>query len=116
MRVREIDVARLRELAREKIQVGKRVKICAGDSLMNDDPEILVGLSEGELEALADSVLTLSAQTRLNELLGHNSQRQLESQEMIELDHLLERVDHLTILKTRARYTLQYQKAGASRV
>jgi hypothetical protein len=32
-----------------------------------------------------------------------------------ELDRLLERVDQLTVLKTRARYTLQHSQAGASR-
>jgi hypothetical protein len=61
---------------------------------MSRDLELLVGLSYDELEALADSVLAPSAQHRL--------------------DDLLERVDQLTILKTRARYTLR-QQAGAIR-
>jgi hypothetical protein len=80
---------------------------------MNADPEILVGLSEGELEALADSLLSPSAQARLDELLERNSAGQLDAEDLRELDRLLARVDHLTVLKTRARYTLE-QHAGAT--
>jgi hypothetical protein len=82
---------------------------------MNNDPEMLVGLSPGELEALSNSLLAPSAQVRLDELLARNAQHQLEAAELPELDRLLERVDQLTVLKTRARYTLQHQQAGASR-
>lgn len=79
---------------------------------MNRDDELLTGLSEEELEALADSVLAPSAQARLDDLLDRNSQGQLSPAEHAELDHLLARVDHLTVLRTRAKYTLG-QKAGA---
>jgi len=79
---------------------------------MNRDEELLTGLSEEELEALADSVLAPSAQVRLDELLDRNAQGQLAPAEQAELDHLVGRVDQLTILKTRAKYTLG-QKAGA---
>jgi hypothetical protein len=82
---------------------------------MNHGPEVLVGLSAGELEALSDCVLAPSAQARLEELLARNSQHQLGAAEVSELDRLLERVDQLTVLKTRARYTSQHQQAGASR-
>ena len=82
---------------------------------MNNDPELLVGLSADELEALSDSLLAPSAQARLDELLARNAQKQLEGSEVAELDRLLERVDQLTVLKTRARYTLQHHQAGASR-
>lgn len=80
---------------------------------MNNKSEALVGLSDDELEALADSVLAPSAQARLDELLGRNAHGQLGAKEQAELDRLLSRVDQLTILKTRARYTLG-QRAGAS--
>lgn len=80
---------------------------------MTNDSECLVGLSEPELEALADSLLAPSAQVRLDELLERNSDHQLSPDEQAELDSLLSRVDQLTILKTRARYTLG-QKAGAT--
>lgn len=82
---------------------------------MNGDPEFLVGLSDEELEALAESQLALSAQARLDDLLARNAESQLSSAEQAELDRLLQRVDQLTILKTRARYTLQHQPAGAAR-
>ena len=70
---------------------------------MENDPEMLVGLSVGELEALSDSLLAPSAQVRLNELLARNAQHQLEAAEVSELDRLLERVDQVTVLKTRGR-------------
>jgi hypothetical protein len=81
---------------------------------MTKDPEVLVGLSEGELEALAESTLAPAAQARLDKLLAKNAQKQLSGSEESELRHLLERIDQLTLLKTRARYTLQRQKTGAA--
>ena len=80
---------------------------------MRDDVEILVGMSDQELEALADSLLAPAAQTRLDELLDRNAEQELTSDEQAELDQLLSKVDHLTVLKTRARYTLR-QQAGAA--
>jgi len=78
---------------------------------MNRERELLGGLSEDELEALADSVLAPSAQSRLDELLDRNANGQLRPTEQTELDCLLARVDHLTVLKTRAKLTLGH-KAG----
>jgi hypothetical protein len=80
---------------------------------MNSDSELLIGLSHDELEALADSMLAPSAQCRLDELLERNAEHRLGADEHRELDRLLARVDQLTILKTRARYTLR-QQAGAT--
>ena len=73
------------------------------------DAELLIGLSQAELQALAESELAPAAQTRLSELLAANETGELLSTESTELDHLLEQVDNLTILKTRARYTLNFQ-------
>lgn len=70
------------------------------------DTELLTGLSQAELQALAESKLAPAAQTRLDDLLARNAETQLSPEETAELDHLLEQVDQLTILKTRARYTL----------
>lgn len=81
---------------------------------MNKHSELLIGLSDGELDALADSMLAPSAQARLDELLARNTENQLSAEEQAELDRLLDRVDQLTILKTRAKYTL-HQKAAATR-
>ena len=76
------------------------------------DPEWLVGLEHSALLALAESGLAPAAQARINELLARNGDDQLSAEENAELDSLLEQVDQLTILKTRARYTLnQFEKA-----
>ncbi len=80
---------------------------------MSDEMQLLSDLSHEELEALADSLLAPAAQNRLNDLLERNAASQLSSLEQQELDGLLAKVDQLTILKTRARYTL-HQKAGAT--
>ncbi len=70
------------------------------------DPELLTELNPSELQALADSRLAPTAQERLDTLLARNNANELTDAETIELDQLLEQVDQLTILKTRARYTL----------
>jgi hypothetical protein len=72
------------------------------------DPELLVGLSEAELQALAQSALAPIEQSRLDDLLARNADAQLSETDQAELDRLLNHVDHLTILKTRARYTLAH--------
>jgi hypothetical protein len=84
-----------------------------GGAFMNSDSEVLVGLSHDELEALADSILAPSAHSRLDDLLERNAENRLGTDEQRELDKLLARVDQLTILKTRARYTL-LQEMGAT--
>lgn len=81
---------------------------------MPQDPDLLIGLSDGELDALSDSLLAPAAQSRLNELLVRNQDQQLTASEAAELERLLERVDQLTLLKTRAKYTLA-QRVGATR-
>lgn len=74
-----------------------------------DDPDLLVGLSASELQALAQSSLALAEQSRLDSLLARHTDGQLTQKEVDELDRLLSHVDHLTLLKTRARYTLAHQ-------
>lgn len=78
------------------------------------DPELLVGLSRVELQALAGSKLAPEAQDRLKDLLARNAETQLSAEESGELDRLLEQVDQLTILKTRARYTLNHLRTSAT--
>ena len=80
------------------------------------DSELLLGLSQAELKALADSMLASGAQVRLNDLLARNAQGQLSAEETEQLDRLLEQIDQLTILKTRALYTLRQQKYMAPAV
>ena len=85
-----------------------------GRKNMTKDPELLIGLSDGELEALAEGVLSPAAQIRLDELLARNTEGQLSATEQAELDRLLDRVDYLTTVETRARLTL-HQRVAASR-
>jgi hypothetical protein len=73
---------------------------------MSVNSEMLTSLSVSELEALADGLLAPARQARLDELLAKNAERSLTDDERRELDHLLELADQLTLLKTRARYTL----------
>lgn len=75
------------------------------------DSELLVGMTEEELYALAESMLVPAAQERLDQLLAANSESQLSDEERAELDQLLTQIDSLTILKTRARYTLKKQNS-----
>lgn len=70
------------------------------------DPELLGNLSDEELMALAESKLSLEAQTQLDDLLSRNQENHLSATEKAQLDRLLNQVDSLNILKTRARYTL----------
>lgn len=72
-----------------------------------EDPELLRGLSQDELEALADSKLVPDTQSQLDDLLAQQRNRSLSTEENELLDRLLAQVDQLTILKTRARYTLR---------
>jgi hypothetical protein len=76
------------------------------------DPELLTGLSAAELQALAQSALALAEQSRLDDLLARNADATLSEAEQAELERLLYHVDQLTILKTRARYTLAQRTGG----
>ncbi|MBH8563921.1 hypothetical protein I8748_17315 [Nostoc sp. CENA67] len=79
------------------------------------DAEILTGLSQDELTALAESMLSPKAQAQLDDLLAQNAQDQLSDDDTATLDRLIAQVDQLNILKTRARYTLNTLK-GRSKV
>ena len=90
-------------------RVGVLLDLEAYDRLANPlalDEECLIGLSLDELQALADSKLAPATQNQLDDLLVRNAQSQLSADEFTNLDRLLAQVDQLTILKTRARYTL----------
>ena len=76
--------------------------------LSPSDAELLVGLSEDELQALVHSALAPAEQDRLEDRLAQNADGQLSETDQAALDHLLHYVDQLSILKTRARYTLAH--------
>jgi hypothetical protein len=79
------------------------------------DPEYLTGLTIEELKALSSCKLALTDQNQLDQLIDRNTQNSLSEGELHNLDDLLEKVDHLTILKTRARYTLNLLEHRAKR-
>ena len=62
------------------------------------DKDLLIGLSQAELQALAQTMLAPTAQARLDELLARNAESSLSAEETAELDRLLEQADQLTIL------------------
>ncbi|MBE9231655.1 hypothetical protein IQ231_08125 [Cuspidothrix issatschenkoi LEGE 03284] len=73
---------------------------------LSTNSESLIGLNEDELQALAETSLSVKSQTELNELLVKNSENQLSDAEVETLDRLIAQIDQLNILKTRAKYTL----------
>ena len=77
---------------------------------LNSDPDYLSDLNIDELQALAEIQIAITSQSQLDELLIKNAESQLSADEIKELDRLIVQVDQLTILKTRARYTLSCLK------
>jgi len=76
-------------------------------TIQSCDPKLLVGLSDAELEVLADSVLAPRLQERLDHLLQLNRECVLDNDTKQKLDRLLEQVDQMNVLKARAMYTLR---------
>jgi len=74
---------------------------------ISPDPELLVGLTESELRALADGMLSPIHQERLADLLQRNRERSLSQAQQDELDQLLAHVDSMNVLKARALRTLR---------
>jgi hypothetical protein len=88
---------------------GVLLDIAVYQQLIKHDPanrDLLIGMSQAELEALASSQLAPAAQTRLDELLAQQKEEELTAEKEAELDRILAHIDQLTLLKTRARYTL----------
>ncbi len=78
------------------------------------DSDLMDNLSEQELRALAEGMLTAGHQERLDGLLQRNEAGQLDEQECQELDNLLAGVDALNILKARALFTLRHRAVSAA--
>lgn len=72
-----------------------------------DDPDLLSDLSIEELQVLAEGMLSPQRQEALSALLAENDRGGLAAEDTVELDRLLEQIDVLSILKARARLTLQ---------
>lgn len=82
---------------------------------MTNETKILPSVSVAGLQALANSMLAPSAQSRLDELLKRNSEGKLPDGELTELDAILQQVDELNLLKARAEYTLRKQAESDSK-
>ena len=82
------------------------------------DPSLapVIGLSQEELKALAESVVAPNRQERIAELLEINRSQQLSAKNEVELDELLAEVDHIALLKARALYTLQLKQDNADQL
>lgn len=103
----KMDTTQLVQMSKDLIN---KINLEANYQLRNPlgkDPECLIGLSRDDLQALAESMLAVSKQSQLDDLLARNSESQLSEEEIAILDGLLGQIDRLTILKTRARYTLK---------
>lgn len=70
------------------------------------DPDLLYGMNEDELSALASGRLGISSQDRLGQLLEQNRQGRLSVDEARELDELIDYLDRMNVLKARAALTL----------
>ncbi|QQE63548.1 hypothetical protein GFS31_02150 [Leptolyngbya sp. BL0902] len=80
----------------------------------HNDPELLTGLNHEELVVLAESALSIDAQSQLHNLLSQNAEGELVAEDLATLNQLLARVDDLNLLKARARYTLQQLNSAGS--
>jgi hypothetical protein len=81
---------------------------------MSLDTELLTSVDTDELAALAAGVLVPATQARLDELLAAGKLGRLSAHDEAELNDLLNKVDHLNLLKARARYTLDQLGAKAA--
>lgn len=81
---------------------GNRVTVSEGQALTP-----IVGLSSGELQALAHAVVAADRQDQLQSLLEKNRQGTLSADEEQTLDTLLAEADQVALLKARALYTIQ---------
>ncbi len=71
------------------------------------DQDLLIGFNKAELQTLAEGMLSPQYQQQLAELSRQNQESVLTSADQNKFNHLLEHIDHLNILKARAKYTIQ---------
>lgn len=76
-------------------------------SHLESDPDLLAGLDVETLSAIANGMLSVSYQQRLEALLERNRSGARAPEEQTELEQLLDGVDRMNLLKARALYTLK---------
>lgn len=102
------DVRYVTDEAGERVAVLLNLATYQRLTAIRNDSELLTGLSHDELVALAESALSLQAQSQLQDLLSRHAEGGLLDDDLATLDQLLARVDDLNLLKARARYTLDH--------
>ena len=95
------------ELITALLEEAEEVSLGNSANKKDSSPETLSGMSKGELETLAEAILSPGRQRRLRTLLRKNKEGTISEKEMKELDAILEETDRLALLKARAQYTLQ---------
>jgi hypothetical protein len=78
------------------------------------DENLLVGVSDAELRALAKGKLATDEQKRLSNLIRCEKAGELSLEETQELDTMLEDLDQLDLLKAKALYTLKVRQEKLS--
>lgn len=76
----------------------------------------LDGLSDEELQSLADAAVAPNRQQQLRALLRKNREQTLTPAEQTALDQLLAESDRIALLKARALYTLVQRGKNGNRV
>jgi len=83
------------------------VKKTSGETEMLD---VLYGLTDEELHALADAIMSADKQRRLTQLLRKNNSGTIKVKETEELDALLVECQQISLLKAKAILTLQQRE------
>jgi hypothetical protein len=109
-----MDLPSLRDVLAAARQLPPEARIELAEALLREGSapgkppavDVLVGMSDIELRALAGAVLAPGHQRRLRALLRKNREGSLRAAEQAEMDGLLEESDRVALLKARAAYTL----------
>ncbi len=78
------------------------------------DENLLLGVSDAELRALAKGKLATDEQERLSSLIQREKADSLSPEETQELDIMLEDLDQLNLLKAKALYTLKVRQENVA--
>ena len=94
----------------KELLMGLQIKTASDVKKINGEIEtldVLSGLTDKELHALADAMMPADKQRRLTRLLRKNSLGKIREQEIEELDALLVECQQISLLKVKALLTLQ---------
>lgn len=105
---------KLEDILEAARRLPRKAQVELVEALLRDEPraagpaplQMLPGLGETELRALAIAVVAPGRQRRMKMLLGRNARGEATQEEQRELDELLEEADRVALLKARAAYTL----------